>query len=85
MRVLSDTSEEVVKRDLQLLAQISQYSDDDYFLKFMQHLLSSFQNDRRLLESRGALIVRQLCLSLNPERIYRAFAEIIEKEEVFFD
>ncbi|KAI8852323.1 vacuolar protein 14 C-terminal Fig4p binding-domain-containing protein [Chytridium lagenaria] len=81
LRTLSDTSEEVVKRDLQLLAQISHHSDDDYFMRFMVNLLSLFSNDRRLLESRGALIIRQLCLSLNPERIYRAFAEILERDE----
>ncbi|KAJ3101115.1 hypothetical protein HDU97_001640 [Phlyctochytrium planicorne] len=81
LRTLSDTSEDVVKRDLQLLAQISQYSDEDYFMKFMVNLLSLFSNDRRLLELRGALIIRQLCLSLNPERMYRAFAEILERDE----
>ncbi|KAJ3327517.1 hypothetical protein HDU76_011659 [Blyttiomyces sp. JEL0837] len=81
LRTLSDSSEEVVKRDLQLLAQISQYSDDDYFMRFMVNLLSLFSTDRRLLETRGALIIRQLCLSLNPERMYRAFAEILERDE----
>ncbi|KAJ3215522.1 hypothetical protein HDU67_000310 [Dinochytrium kinnereticum] len=81
LRTLSDTSEDVVKRDLQLLAQISHHSDDDYFMRFMVNLLSLFSNDRRLLESRGALIIRQLCLSLNPERIYRAFAEVLERDE----
>ncbi|KAJ3168387.1 hypothetical protein HDU87_001186 [Geranomyces variabilis] len=81
LRTLSDSSEEVVKRDLQLLAQVSQHSDDEYFTHFMVNLLSLFSTDRRLLETRGSLIVRQLCLSLNPERMYRTFAEIIEREE----
>ncbi|KAJ3152671.1 hypothetical protein HDU86_005544 [Geranomyces michiganensis] len=81
LRTLSDSSEEVVKRDLQLLAQVSQHSDDEYFTRFMVNLLSLFSTDRRLLETRGSLIVRQLCLSLNPERMYRTFAEIIEREE----
>ncbi|KAJ3187622.1 hypothetical protein HK101_009298, partial [Irineochytrium annulatum] len=81
LQTLSDTSEDVVKRDLQLLAQISQHSDDEYFMRFMMNLLHLFSNDRRLLESRGALIIRQLCLSLNPEKMYRAFAEILERDE----
>ncbi|KAH6566183.1 hypothetical protein BASA60_009594 [Batrachochytrium salamandrivorans] len=78
---LSDLSEEVVKRDLQLLAQISHHSDDQYFTNFMDNLLTLFSTDRRLLETRGNLIIRQLCFSLNPERMYRSFAELIEKEE----
>ncbi|KAI9332131.1 vacuolar protein 14 C-terminal Fig4p binding-domain-containing protein [Zopfochytrium polystomum] len=81
LKTLSDPSEEVVRRDLQLLAQISHYSDEEYFMKFIVNLLSLFSSDRRILESRGALIIRQLCLSLNAERIYRAFAEILERDE----
>lgn len=48
----------------------------------MVNLLELFSTDRRLLETRGSLIIRQLCMSLNTERIYRTFAEILEKEEV---
>ncbi|KAH9055609.1 ARM repeat-containing protein [Lactarius vividus] len=67
--------------DLQLLAQISSASDDSYFKAFMINLLDLFSTDRRLLETRGSLIIRQLCLNLSTERIYKAFAEILEKEE----
>ncbi|KAI8811445.1 vacuolar protein 14 C-terminal Fig4p binding-domain-containing protein [Cladochytrium replicatum] len=81
MKALTDTSDEVVRRDLQLLAQVMQNSDDEYFSKFMLNILLLFSADRRLLETRGTLIIRQLCASLNPERIYRAFAEILEGHE----
>lgn len=81
LKTLSDPSEEVIKRDLQLLAQISSHSDDAYFHNFMLNMLSLFSTDRRLLENRGSVIIRQLCVSLNSERIYRALAEILEKDE----
>nr|CAG8435610.1 13585_t:CDS:2 [Entrophospora candida]CAG8472970.1 6748_t:CDS:2 [Entrophospora candida] len=71
----------VVKRDLQLLAQLSSSSEDEYFTRFMIDLLKLFSTDRKLLENRGSLIIRHLCLSLDSERIYRSFAEILEKEE----
>ena len=48
----------------------------------MMNLLELFSTDRKLLDARGSLIIRQLCLNLNTERIYRTFAEILEKEEV---
>lgn len=48
----------------------------------MMNLLGLFSTDRRLLETRGSLIIRQLCLNLNTEKIYRTFAEILEKEDV---
>jgi len=48
----------------------------------MSSLLELFSTDRKLLETRGSLIIRQLCGSLNAERIYRTCAEILEKDEV---
>lgn len=72
----------VIKHDLQLLAQISSSSEENYFKAFMINLLELFSTDRRLLETRGSLIIRQLCLNLNTEKIYRTFAEILEKEDV---
>ncbi|KAG7097322.1 hypothetical protein E1B28_004681 [Marasmius oreades] len=81
LKTLSDNSEEVIKHDLQLLAQISSSSEENYFKAFMINLLELFSTDRRLLENRGSFIIRQLCLNLNTERIYRTFAEILEKED----
>ncbi|KAI1332271.1 vacuole morphology and inheritance protein [Xylariaceae sp. FL0255] len=81
LKTLSDPAEAVVKKDLQLLAQISRNSEDDYFSNFMVSLLQLFSTDRKLLEQRGNLIIRQLCMTLSPERIYRTLAETIEKEE----
>lgn len=81
LKLLSDPSEKVLRYNLQLLAQISTCAEEEYFPSFMMSLLSLFSTDRRLLETRGGLIIRQLCLSLNTERIYRTFAEILEKEE----
>ncbi|POR36882.1 Protein VAC14 [Tolypocladium paradoxum] len=81
LKTLSDPSDTVVTRDLQLLSQISRNSEDDYFANFMVNLLQLFSTDRKLLEMRGNLIIRQLCMSLSPERIYRTLADCIEKEE----
>lgn len=57
------------------------YSEDTYFSRFMKNLLALFSTDRRLLETRGSLVIRQLCMNLNPEKIYRNFAEILESEK----
>jgi vacuole morphology and inheritance protein 14 len=81
LKTLSDPPEAVVTRDLQLLSQISRNSEDDYFASFMVNLLQLFSTDRKLLETRGNLIIRQLCVSLSAERIYRTLADCIEKEE----
>ena len=72
----------MVKHDLQLLAQISASSEEAYFTSFMVNVLELFSTDRRLLETRGSLIIRQLCLHLNADRIFRTIAEILEKDDV---
>lgn len=82
LKTLSDPAEAVVTRDLQLLSQISRNSEDSYFTSFMENLLQLFSTDRKLLEVRGNLIIRQLCMNLSPERIYRRLADCLEKEEV---
>lgn len=82
LKTLSDPAEAVVTKDLQLLSQISRNSEDSYFTSFMVNLLQLFSTDRHLLEVRGNLIIRQLCLNLSPERIYRTLADCLEKEEV---
>ena len=81
LKTLSDPAEAVVTRDLQLLSQISKNSEDGYFTSFMKALLQLFSTDRKLLEIRGNLIIRQLCINLHPERIYRTLADCIEKDE----
>lgn len=81
LKTLSDPCDQVVTKDLQLMSQISRTSDDQYFVNFMINLLSLFSTDRKLLESRGNLIIRQLSLNLSPERIYRTMAECLERED----
>ncbi|KAI9370839.1 vacuolar protein 14 C-terminal Fig4p binding-domain-containing protein [Aspergillus egyptiacus] len=81
LKTLSDPAEAVVTKDLQLLSQISRTSEDSYFKVFMVNLLQLFSTDRNLLEVRGNLIIRQLCVNLSPERIYRTLADCLEKED----
>ncbi|NXL81806.1 VAC14 protein, partial [Leptocoma aspasia] len=129
LRTLSDESDEVILKDLELLAEIasspagqteeghgpSDGSDvrpgpvelhvparagqlsssstkglecspstptmNSYFYKFMINLLKRFSSERKLLETRGAFIIRQLCLLLNAENIFHSMADILLKEE----
>lgn len=82
LKTLSDMSDAVVTRDLVLLSQMFRNSDESKFTSFMVNLLKLFCTDRRLLETRGNLIIRQLCVSLSAERIYRTLADCLEKDEV---
>ncbi|NXP93054.1 VAC14 protein, partial [Passerina amoena] len=129
LRTLSDESDEVILKDLELLAEIASspagqteegYGPSDgsdvrpgpvelhvparpgqlsssstkglecspstptmnsYFYKFMINLLKRFSSERKLLEARGAFIIRQLCLLLNAENIFHSMADILLREE----
>lgn len=80
LKTLSDPSEDVIRCDLRLLAQMSSASDDAYN-SYLANLVNLFSTDRRLLETRGSLIIRQLCTTLHTERVFRTLAEILEKDE----
>ncbi|NXV49790.1 VAC14 protein, partial [Uria aalge] len=54
---------------------------NSYFYKFMINLLKRFSSERKLLETRGAFIIRQLCLLLNAENIFHSMADILLREE----
>ncbi|KAF5274813.1 hypothetical protein FQR65_LT00396 [Abscondita terminalis] len=88
-RTLSDPADEVVQQCLVVVAEVisaptDQYlSDKDmnsYYTKFLISLLNSFSTDKHLLEERGSFIIRQLCVLLNAEDIYRTLAQILLKE-----
>ncbi|XP_026182024.1 protein VAC14 homolog [Mastacembelus armatus] len=125
LKTLSDESDEVILKDLEVLAEIAsspagqtdqggscdstdnklklkvpegvtpgqQHSSkagdlspstpsmNSYFYKFMINLLKRFSLERRLLENRGAFIIRQLCLLLHAENIFHSMADILLKEE----
>lgn len=88
-RTLSDESDQVVQQCLVVIAEVISYpntSDSDtkdnnsYYYKFVISLLLSFSVDKRLLDERGSFIIRQLCVLLNPEDIYRTLAQILLEE-----
>ncbi|XP_072277852.1 protein VAC14 homolog [Pyxicephalus adspersus] len=54
---------------------------NSYFHRFMVNLLKRFSSERRLLDIRGAFIIRQLCLLLNAENIFHSMADILLREE----
>ena len=90
LKTLSDTSDEVVILDLEVLAEISssktgmknsgKSDTSPHFKQFMLSLLKLFSADRSLLESKGSFIIRQLCVLLSSEDIYRSMSELLVLE-----
>lgn len=94
MKSLSDASDEVVQQTLVVMAEIISSKSPEavatdpgakmqnkYFTKFIINLLRLFSTDRHLLEERGAFIIRELCVLLSAEDIYKTLAKILLEEQ----
>ncbi|KAK1413718.1 hypothetical protein QVD17_35496 [Tagetes erecta] len=78
LKALSDPSDEVVLLVLEVHACIAK--DQHNFSQLLVFLVDKFRTDDALLEKRGALIIRQLCVLLDAERVYRELSTILEGE-----
>jgi len=56
-------------------------STSPHFKQFMLSLLKLFSADRTLLEAKGSFIIRQLCVLLSSEDIYRSISELLVLED----
>jgi len=75
LKAVSDSADEVVLMNLQVLARIC--LDEEQFSRVLNSLVQLFQEDRPLLETRGALVVRKLCAFLEARDVYLALAKIL--------
>ncbi len=95
LQSLSDSSDSVVLLTVQVLSRITlsensetqgkekgMVLDDAQFVLVIKAILSLFASDRRLLETRGSLIVRRLCVLLNAKSVYTIMAEIISSYDI---
>ncbi|XP_061991135.1 protein VAC14 homolog isoform X1 [Rosa rugosa] len=78
LEALSDPSDKVVLLVLEVHACIAK--DPQHFRQLVVFLVHNFRVDNSLLEKRGALIIRRLCVLLDAERVYRELSTILEGE-----
>nr|CAB3496619.1 unnamed protein product [Digitaria exilis] len=78
LNALSDPSDAVVLLVLEVHACIAEESH--HFHHLVSYLIRTFHDNHVLLEKRGALIVRRLCVLLGAEKVYREFSTILESE-----
>nr|VDC60350.1 unnamed protein product [Brassica rapa] len=79
LKALSDSSDDVVLLVLEVHAGVAK--DPQYFRHLIVFLVHNFRADNSLLERRGAIIVRRLCVLLDAERVYRELSTILEGED----
>jgi len=82
LETLSDDSDSVVLLVLQVLSRISLHEKE--FKRVINAVLHLFSDDRRLLERRGSLVVRKLCVLMNSQSVYLSIASVLTNEEAGF-
>ena len=80
LKSLSDKDNQLTSKALQLLSDLCNNSNEEYFKKFIRDLLLLFKNDNKLLKTRANHIFRQLSIKLSAEKVYDAVASILELE-----
>jgi vacuole morphology and inheritance protein 14 len=95
LRTLSDPSDAVVLLDLQVLSRISlaretelgfvKDTEEAQFQLVLNAILNLFAEDRQLLETRGSLIIRKLCVLLNAKSVYIRMADTLSSFEADAD
>mmetsp|Transcript_10068 Transcript_10068/g.31913 ORF Transcript_10068/g.31913 Transcript_10068/m.31913 type:complete len:793 (-) Transcript_10068:23-2401(-) len=78
LATLGDSSELVVRQDLEVLAKMA--TEASHFDRLMRSLMELFRADPALLESRCSLALRQLASHLSPFALMRASARILAQE-----
>lgn len=97
LSALSDSSDKVIHCNLKVLSEIisspvfiseeqtapskSPCTSNPYFLKFIVSLLGEFRRENSLLKDRGSFIIRQLCVLLNCEDVFKTLAVILLNEK----
>ena len=66
----------LINKATKVIARVS--LDETYFIRALKDIFRLFATDRTLLEARGSLIVRKLCVLLDSRHIYLKFAEILD-------
>lgn len=93
LRTLSDRSDAVVLLNLQVLSRISlaqrcdkgtasNETEEIQFQLVLNAILNLFAQDRQLLETRGSLIIRKLCVLLNARSVYIRMAATLSSYEL---
>lgn len=76
--ILNDSSDEVVLEGLIVIADIVKSTKEQNaefnqpkYREFLDSLLRLFREDKNFLDNRSSLIIKQLCVLLNAEHVYR--------------
>lgn len=78
---LSNKDSHLIEKALSLLQKLCSDSNDNYLRKFLEDFLNLLRRDPKLLKSRANYIMRKICASLSPERVFKVISLILNSYE----
>lgn len=81
MNTLQDEETEVIRRALRVVAQVSAKSNGEGLQGIIRQMLSLFLTNRVLVRDRSGIIIKELCLLLDPEIVYLEIGKALEDME----
>ncbi|CCF56036.1 hypothetical protein KAFR_0A06010 [Kazachstania africana CBS 2517] len=77
LKSLSDKDSKLIEKAMGFLKSLCSASNDNYLRKFLEEFLNLLRRDSRLLKDRANNIVRKVCTSLPPERVFKVISSIL--------
>lgn len=74
---LSNKDSKLIEKALNLLQKLCSDSNNNYLKKFLQDFLGILKRDPKLLKSRSNYIMRKICASLSPDRVFKVITAIL--------
>lgn len=81
LKSLSNKDTRLIEKALSLLRSLCSNANDKYLKKFLKNFLNLLEKDPNLWKLRANYIMRKLCASLTPERVYRVLASILNNND----
>ncbi|CCD27113.1 Vac14p NDAI_0J02210 [Naumovozyma dairenensis CBS 421] len=85
LKSLSSNHATLIAKALDLLQSLCSNSNDDYLRKFLEDFLKLLKKDPKLLKNGANYIMRQICVKLSPESVYKTISSILNSyDDVIF-
>lgn len=78
---LSNKDNKLIEKALNLLQKLCSDSNNDYLKKFLQDFMGILKRDPKLLKSRANYIMRKICASLSPDRVFKVITTILNSND----
>ena len=81
LKSLSNKDPRLIEKSLSLLKSLCSKLNDIYLTRFLDNFVTLLRRDTQLLKFRANYIMRKICATLTPERVYKVISSILNAND----